>query len=92
MKLTEKIIEERIMTEAPGWKFRNDSLYREFSFKDFVEAFSFMIKVAEAAERLKHHPNWTNVYNSVTIQLSTHSSGGVTDKDFKLAKEINSVV
>ncbi len=91
MKLTEKIINERLV-EIPGWKFSDDRLYREFSFKDFVIAFTFMIKVAEIAEQRNHHPDWTNIYNKVTIRLNTHAFGGVTDKDFQLAKEINTLI
>ncbi len=91
MKLTEKIIAERL-AEIPSWEFSDNSLHRKFSFKDFAEAFAFMTNVAEVAERLNHHPDWTNVYNKVTIRLSTHSAGGVTDKDFQLAKEINRLI
>lgn len=72
------------------WQEINNKLYRAFEFKDFNEAFSFMTKVASLAEKMDHHPTWTNTYNKVEIWLSTHSAGDVvTDKDRKLAKEID---
>jgi 4a-hydroxytetrahydrobiopterin dehydratase len=61
-------------------------------FKDFVDAFSFMTSAAILSEKLNHHPNWENVYNKVTITLSTHDAGGLTDLDFKLAKAIDVVL
>lgn len=65
-------------------------LTREFEFNNFVEAWSFMTKVAIAAEKRSHHPDWHNVYNKVTIHLNTHDAGGkVTDKDRELAAEID---
>lgn len=74
------------------WKEKNNSLYREFKFKDFVEAFGFMSQAAEAAEGLHHHPKWTNQYNKVEIWLTTHSAGDkITDKDKQLAKAINAI-
>lgn len=72
------------------WKEENNSLYRKFSFKDFSEAFSFMTRVALAAEKMDHHPKWTNTYDTVEIWLSTHDAGDVvTDKDKKLSKKID---
>ncbi len=72
------------------WKEENNKLYRKFIFKDFSEAFSFMTKVALAAEKMDHHPLWTNVYNQVEIWLSTHDAGNVvTAKDKKLAAAID---
>lgn len=68
------------------WKEENDKLKKDFSFKNFTEAFGFMTKVALEAEKMDHHPNWSNVYNKVSIELSTHSAGNkVTEKDRKLA-------
>lgn len=70
----------------------NNKLKAVFEFKSFVEAFSFMTKVALIAEKMDHHPTWTNTYNKVTIELSTHDQGDiVTDKDRKLAQEIEAV-
>jgi 4a-hydroxytetrahydrobiopterin dehydratase len=75
------------------WKEENNSLTRTFEFKNFVEAFGFMSKVALLAEKFDHHPIWTNVYNKVDIKLNTHSAGFiVTDKDRKLAEAIDKLV
>ncbi|MEO5584639.1 MAG: 4a-hydroxytetrahydrobiopterin dehydratase [Flavobacteriales bacterium] len=75
------------------WKEENDKLQRSFQFKDFSEAFAFMTRVALAAEKMDHHPEWSNVYNKVEIKLSTHDAGDkVTDKDRKLAKMIDGIV
>lgn len=75
------------------WEEKNNTLYRKFQFKDFSEAFAFMTRVALAAEKMDHHPNWSNVYNTVEISLSTHSAGNiVTEKDRKLAKLIDALV
>jgi 4a-hydroxytetrahydrobiopterin dehydratase len=75
------------------WEEKNNTLYRKFGFKDFSEAFGFMTRVALAAEKMDHHPLWTNVYNQVEIWLSTHDAGNtVTDKDRKLAKKIDALV
>lgn len=74
------------------WEENNDSLYRKFEFKDFSTAFAFMTRVALAAEKMDHHPKWTNVYNTVEIWLSTHDAGNtVTEKDRKLAKKIDAL-
>ena len=69
----------------PGWALSGDALRRDFAFADFPEAFGFMTRVAFAAEKLDHHPDWSNVWNRVTVALSTHDAGGVTDLDFQLA-------
>ena len=75
------------------WEEKNNTLYRKFQFKDFSQAFAFMTRVALAAEKMDHHPSWSNVYNTVEISLSTHSAGDVvTDKDRKLAKTIDGLV
>ncbi len=75
------------------WKEENNALHRSFEFKDFSEAFAFMTRVALAAEKMDHHPEWKNVYNKVTIKLNTHSAGDiVTEKDHKLAKLIDKMV
>ena len=74
------------------WEEKNNTLYRKFSFKDFSGAFAFMTRVALAAEKMDHHPNWSNVYNTVEISLSTHSAGNiVTEKDRKLAAKIDAI-
>jgi 4a-hydroxytetrahydrobiopterin dehydratase len=72
------------------WTEINNSLQAEFKFDDFVSAFGFMTKVAIIAEKMNHHPSWTNTYNKVTFSLSTHDAGDiVTEKDHKLAKAID---
>ena len=71
------------------WQEKNNKLYRKFQFKDFSEAFAFMTRVALEAEKMNHHPEWSNVYNNVTIKLSTHDAGGITDHDIALAKIID---
>jgi 4a-hydroxytetrahydrobiopterin dehydratase len=74
------------------WQEENDQLTRVFEFSDFTEAWVFMTKVAFVAERLNHHPNWTNTYNTVTINLYTHDAGNVvTEKDLELAEEIDKI-
>ena len=74
------------------WEEKNNTLYRKFQFKNFSEAFAFMTRVALEAEKMDHHPDWSNVYNTVEIRLSTHSAGNiVTDKDRKLASRIDAL-
>ena len=75
------------------WQEQDNQLTRDFQFTDFSEAFAFMTRVALIAEKMDHHPWWSNVYNQVTIKLSTHDAGNVvTEKDHKLAEAINKVV
>ena len=75
------------------WKEEKNALYKKFEFKDFSEAFAFMTRVALAAEKMDHHPLWTNVYSKVEIWLSTHDAGDiVTDKDHKLADIIDNLL
>ena len=77
-------------TEGPdGWDIVDGALHRELVFKDFVEAFGFMAMVALLAEKADHHPNWSNVYNRVVIDLVSHDAGGITDRDHALAQAIN---
>ncbi|ANH83015.1 4a-hydroxytetrahydrobiopterin dehydratase [Niabella ginsenosidivorans] len=72
------------------WEEKNNTLYRKFEFKDFNEAFGFMTRVALIAEKMDHHPTWTNTYNKVEIWLNTHDAGDiVTEKDKKMANSIN---
>ena len=75
------------------WAEQDNKLYRKFQFKDFSQAFAFMTRVALEAEKMDHHPLWTNVYNTVEVWLSTHSAGDVvTDKDKQLAKKIDALL
>jgi 4a-hydroxytetrahydrobiopterin dehydratase len=74
------------------WKEEDNKLKRSFQFDDFVDAFAFMTRVAFAAEKMNHHPNWSNVYNKVEIVLFTHDvNDSITDKDRKLSKEIDKI-
>ena len=76
-----------------NWETKNDQLVREFEFKNFSEAWAFMSRVALAAEKVDHHPEWTNVYNKVIIKLNTHSAGNiVTQKDRDLAATIDGLL
>jgi 4a-hydroxytetrahydrobiopterin dehydratase len=74
-----------------GWSIAKGNLHRLFKFKDFTQAFGFMKRVALAADRMDHHPNWSNAYNKVTVDLSTHSAGGLTKNDFELAGKIQKI-
>jgi 4a-hydroxytetrahydrobiopterin dehydratase len=75
------------------WKEENNSLYRKFTFPDFTSAFSFMTRVALIAEKMDHHPKWTNVWNTVEIWLSTHDADNtVTEKDRNLSQKIDKVI
>ena len=76
-------------TELPKWKLHHSKLHREWKFQNFVEAFGFMTKVALLSEAMNHHPEWENVYGLVTIELTTHDLGGLTNLDVQLAKSIN---
>jgi 4a-hydroxytetrahydrobiopterin dehydratase len=75
------------------WQEENNELYKKFVFNSFSEAFAFMTRVAIEAEKMDHHPRWTNVYNTVEIWLNTHSAGGVvTEKDRKLANRVDALL
>lgn len=76
--------------QAP-WQLQDDSLHTQWKFKDFVQAMAFMNAVAEVAERMNHHPEWSNVYNRVNVRLTTHDSGGLTQLDFALAQAMDSL-
>jgi 4a-hydroxytetrahydrobiopterin dehydratase len=75
----------RRLTAVPGWTLQGGKLHREYRFADFVEAFGFMASAALVAERLNHHPEWSNVWSTVVVELTTHDAGGITAKDFELA-------
>lgn len=82
------------LRDLDGWVYEegDGAIVRVFKFKGFSEAFGFMSRVALAAEKAGHHPDWSNSYNSVTIRLSTHDAGGLSDKDIALAKAIDSLL
>ena len=76
----------------PSWIIYNKTIKKEFKFDDFIESFGFMTKVALLAEKMDHHPNWQNTYNKVTIELTTHDKGGITNKDIELAESIDLLI
>ncbi|MEL6134624.1 MAG: 4a-hydroxytetrahydrobiopterin dehydratase [Bacteroidota bacterium] len=80
------------LASLSGWTFENKGIEKTYTFKDFVAAWGFMTSCAILAERANHHPEWSNVYNRVTIRLTTHDAGGLTDKDFDLAKEMEDLL
>lgn len=82
---------EQALGRLNGWIYDavDDTISHDFKFKTFSEAFSFMTRVALAAEKMNHHPEWSNVYNKVTITLTTHDAGGLTEKDVQLAEKID---
>jgi 4a-hydroxytetrahydrobiopterin dehydratase len=79
------------LNQLTGWSIKDGKLHRQYQFPSFVEAFGFMSSVALVAESMGHHPEWFNVYNRVTIDLTTHDAGGITKKDVDLAKRANEV-
>ncbi len=93
----EKLTEEdrdNWLKALPGWELTRggDAIARTFEFADFTEAFGFMTRVAILAEKQDHHPEWSNVYNKVTIELTTHDANGLTHRDTRLAKAIGKLV
>jgi 4a-hydroxytetrahydrobiopterin dehydratase len=82
---------ELLSVKLKNWSFDGNYLRRDFKFRTFVEAFSFMTAVAIEAEKMDHHPEWSNVYNSVSINLNTHDANGITLLDFDLAHTIDRV-
>lgn len=88
-------LEQTAVAEAlaalPGWALARGggAIARKFEFGNFSEAFAFMTRVAMAAEKLDHHPEWSNVYRTVTVELTTHDAGGLTELDFELARRMN---
>lgn len=84
---------QHALSQVPRWTFdaQAHAIERNWVFKDFNEAFAFMARVALAAEQRDHHPNWSNVYNRVQVQLSTHDAGGLTSKDIELARWMDGI-
>lgn len=79
------------LTGLAGWSVRESKLHREYKFADFVHAFGFMATAAIAIEKMNHHPEWANVYDRVTVDLTTHDAGGISPKDFELAALLDSL-
>ena len=84
MRLTDAEI-DTALAGLPGWTRNGDGIERSYRFRDFVEAFAFMTRVALLAEKADHHPEWSNVWNKVEVRLTTHDEGGITGKDVALA-------
>ena len=82
---------KELSKKIPGWQIKTSHLEREFNFTNFIEAFSFMTKIAFICEKYNHHPNWENVYSKVIIRLNTHDLRGITNLDQTLALEINKI-
>ena len=82
---------EALQRELPKWKIQEARINREWQFSNFVEAFGFITKVALLAESMNHHPEWSNVYSKVTIELTTHDLNGLTNLDVQLAQAIDSL-
>lgn len=81
----------QLPVKLKNWSFDGNYITREFKFKTFVDAFSFMTAVALVAEKMDHHPDWSNVYNTVNIKLNTHDANGITKLDFDLADRIDMI-
>lgn len=79
----------KALASLPGWSYADGKLRREFKFEDFVDAWGFMSRCALVAESMNHHPDWSNVWNRVTVELMTHDAGGVTQNDIELARRMN---
>ncbi|HEX4228542.1 MAG TPA: 4a-hydroxytetrahydrobiopterin dehydratase [Bryobacteraceae bacterium] len=91
---TPKLNDEELRSalfELKDWSLRDGKLHRDYKFADFIHAFGFMATSAIAIEKRNHHPEWTNVYNRVTVDLITHDSGGITKKDVELAQLLDTV-
>ena len=89
-RLSEAEVAQKL-AQLPGWKLVDGKLQRTFQFEDFATAIGFLTAVAIHADRLDHHPNWTNVYNRVEVTLWTHDVGGLTGLDFALAAKMNAI-
>ena len=90
--LTKNEVSEFLKASLKDWSYDGSSIHRDLKFKNFTEAFSFMTAVALEAEKADHHPDWSNVYNQVSINLNTHSAGGITKMDFELAQAIDRIL
>jgi 4a-hydroxytetrahydrobiopterin dehydratase len=90
MRLSQIDIDE-YLKNLPGWSVVNEKLHKEFQFESFNQAFGFMTRAAMEIEKMNHHPEWFNVYNRITIELTTHDAGGITKNDVNLAKILNSL-
>jgi len=87
-KLTDEAIQTALF-QLPSWELKDSKLHKTFRFPDFVAAFGFMSRAALVAEKMDHHPEWFNVYNRVTVDLTTHDAGGISERDLTLAKRLD---
>lgn len=86
--------EEKIHSELKNledWKYKTNAIEKKFTLANFKETLAFMVRIGFEAEAANHHPEWTNIYNKLSIRLSTHDAGGITEKDFALAKKIDQI-
>ena len=90
MRLSQTDIDEKL-ENLPGWSIVNEKLHKEFQFNSFNQAFGFMTRAAMEIEKMNHHPEWFNVYNRITVELTTHDAGGITNNDVNLARILNSL-
>ena len=90
-RLLESDIEEELK-KLTGWSVKNNKLHKEFQFNNFNQAFGFMTRAAMEIEKMNHHPEWFNVYNRITVELTTHDAGGITNNDVNLARILNSLI
>ena len=90
MRLSQEDIDGELKN-LPGWSVVNEKLHKEFQFDSFNQAFGFMTRAAMEIEKMNHHPEWFNVYNKITVELTTHDAGGITKNDINLAKILNSL-
>ena len=90
MRLSQTEIDEELKNLS-GWNVKNEKLHKEFQFDSFNQAFGFMTRAAMEIEKMNHHPEWFNVYDKITIELTTHDAGGITKNDINLAKILNSL-
>ncbi len=90
-KLSEQKIKE-LLLDLEGWTYNENAIHTSLEFENFKDAFSVMTRIAFEAEKMNHHPDWSNVYNTLQISLQTHDAAGVTQMDFDLAKTINELV
>ena len=91
MRLSESDIDEELK-KLSGWDVKDGKLHKEFQFDNFNQAFGFMTRAAMEIEKMNHHPEWFNVYNRITVDLTTHDAGGITNNDVNLARILNSLV
>lgn len=82
---------QRELKQLSGWSILNNKLHKDFEFENFNQAFGFMTRAALEIEKLNHHPEWFNVYSKVSVDLTTHDAGGITQNDIDLAKILNSL-